>query len=82
MTQYKNLFKPTQIKLAVNACGELKIVWGGWSMGSCCPAPSSAGSILRPLCSARGRRRVYLGLPMGKSPCFTHLNHHLGIVSS
>lgn len=29
MTQYKNLFKPTQIKLAVNACGELKIVWGG-----------------------------------------------------
>lgn len=55
MTQYKDWFKPTQIKLAVNACGELKIVRGGWSMGSCCPAPSLAGSILWPLHSARGR---------------------------
>lgn len=67
MTQYRDWFKPTQ-RLAVNACGELKVALAGWSMGSCCPAPFPATSVLRPLRGAGGQATCLTGAADGKIP--------------
>lgn len=48
MTQYRDWFKPTQIKLAVNACGESEGISGGfgpWAAAFLLPPwlPASSG---------------------------------------
>lgn len=70
MTQYKDWFKPTQIKLAVNACGELKIVRGGLVHGQLlsCSLPGWQHPPAPPQC--RGQVTCLPGSANGKIPLF------------